>query len=219
MANGAFHTALSTKVTMWCGFHFPTCFHTMCMINFFNLIYYSAYFCYYLYISLYFLILFIGPTVLFQLTFTFIYDTFKKKNNFNKINKFQTDLTQTFNFKAIGFRWPLKHPAKVTKFSLKFPLSLSFFSIFLGGLIHVEEKEWKFFYIRVKNLKSCAWSSFLSIKKNSRHIHFFCCDTVKGAKWGPPRYKYLLRGCEIINYSQGEKKIKEIDLEKERKKE
>ena len=22
MANGAFHTALSTKVTMWCGFHF-----------------------------------------------------------------------------------------------------------------------------------------------------------------------------------------------------
>ena len=39
-----------------------------------------------------------------------------------------------------------------------------------------------------------------------------------GAKWGPPQYKYLLRGCEIINYSQGKKKIKEIDLEKKREK-
>ena len=44
------------------------------------------------------------------------------------------------------------------------------------------------------------------------------CDIVIGAKWGPPQYKYLLRGCEIINYSQGKKKIKEINLEKKREK-
>ena len=37
-----------------------------------------------------------------------------------------------------------------------------------------------------------------------------------GAKWGPPQYKYLLRGCEIINYYQGKKKIKELDLEKKK---
>ena len=35
------------------------------MINFVNLFYYLAYFCYYLWISLYFLILFIDPTILF----------------------------------------------------------------------------------------------------------------------------------------------------------
>ena len=39
-----------------------------------------------------------------------------------------------------------------------------------------------------------------------------------GAKWGPPQYKYILRGWEIINYSQG-KKIKGIDLGKKTKKE
>ena len=39
-----------------------------------------------------FLIQFIGSTVLFQLTFTFIYKTFSKKNfNFNKINRSRTD--------------------------------------------------------------------------------------------------------------------------------
>ena len=44
-----------------------------------NLFYYLTYFCYYLWISLHFLILFISLTVLFQLTFTFIYSTFSKK--------------------------------------------------------------------------------------------------------------------------------------------
>ena len=38
-----------------------------------------SYFCYYLWISLYFLILFISHTVLFQLFFTFIYGTFSNK--------------------------------------------------------------------------------------------------------------------------------------------
>ena len=38
-----------------------------------NLFYYSAYFCYYSWASLHFSILFIGPIVLFQLIFTFIY--------------------------------------------------------------------------------------------------------------------------------------------------
>ena len=49
------------------------------MINFANLFYYLIYFYYYLWVSLYFLVLFTSPTVLFQLTFTFIYSTFNKK--------------------------------------------------------------------------------------------------------------------------------------------
>ena len=48
-------------------------------IIFANLFYYSAYFCYYSWVSLHFLVLFIGPTILFQLTFTFIYNTYSKK--------------------------------------------------------------------------------------------------------------------------------------------
>ena len=49
------------------------------MINFVNLFYYSFYFYYYLWVLLHFLVLFIGSTILFQLTFTFIYNTFSKK--------------------------------------------------------------------------------------------------------------------------------------------
>ena len=48
-------------------------------IIFSNLFYYSAYFCYYSWVTLHFLVLFIDPTILFQLTFTFIYSTFNKK--------------------------------------------------------------------------------------------------------------------------------------------
>ena len=48
-------------------------------IIFSNLFYYSAYFCYYPWVTLHFLVLFIGPTILFQLIFTFIYSTFSKK--------------------------------------------------------------------------------------------------------------------------------------------
>ena len=48
-------------------------------IIFANLFYYSAYFCYYLWVLLQFLILFIGLIVLFRLTFTFIYSIFSKK--------------------------------------------------------------------------------------------------------------------------------------------
>ena len=40
-----------------------------------NLFYYSAYFYYYSWVSLYFLVIFMGPTILFQLIFTFIYST------------------------------------------------------------------------------------------------------------------------------------------------
>ena len=68
MANGAFHKALSTKVSMWWGFLFPASFHMAClfgMINFVYLFYYLTYFYYYSYVSLHFLILFIGCTVLF----------------------------------------------------------------------------------------------------------------------------------------------------------
>ena len=49
------------------------------MINFASFFYYSAYFCYYSWAPLYFLILFMGPIILFQLTFAFIYNTFNKK--------------------------------------------------------------------------------------------------------------------------------------------
>ena len=49
-------------------------------IIFANLFYYSAYFCYHLWVPLHFLTLFISLTVLFQLTFTFIFSTFSKKN-------------------------------------------------------------------------------------------------------------------------------------------
>ena len=41
--------------------------------------YYLAYFCYYSWVSLHFLVLFIVFTVLFQLTFSFIYSIFSKK--------------------------------------------------------------------------------------------------------------------------------------------
>ena len=44
-----------------------------------NLFYYLAYFCYYSWVPLQFFVLFINPTILFQLTFTFIYSTFSKK--------------------------------------------------------------------------------------------------------------------------------------------
>jgi len=39
----------------------------------------STYFCYYSWVLLHFLVLFMGPTILFQLIFTFIYSTFSKK--------------------------------------------------------------------------------------------------------------------------------------------
>ena len=49
-----------------------------------KLFHYSTYFCYYLYM-LHFLALFMKPTVLFQLTLTFIYSTFS--NNFSILTK------------------------------------------------------------------------------------------------------------------------------------
>ena len=48
-------------------------------IIFANLFYYLVYFFYYLWVLLHFLVLFINLTILFQLTFTFIYSTFNKK--------------------------------------------------------------------------------------------------------------------------------------------
>ena len=44
-----------------------------------KLFYYSAYFCYYSWDPLHFLVLFMGLTVLFQLNFTFIYSIFSNK--------------------------------------------------------------------------------------------------------------------------------------------
>jgi len=48
-------------------------------IIFTNELYYLVYFCYYSWVLLHFFVLFIDFTVLFQLTFTFIYSTFSKK--------------------------------------------------------------------------------------------------------------------------------------------
>ena len=48
-------------------------------IIFVNLFYYSAYFCYYSWSYYIFLLLFMGLIILFQLIFTFIYNTFSKK--------------------------------------------------------------------------------------------------------------------------------------------
>ena len=56
-------------------------------IIFASLFYYSAYFCYYSWTPLHFLVLFMNLTILFQLTFTFIYSTFSKKIfSFSKIS-------------------------------------------------------------------------------------------------------------------------------------
>ena len=69
--------------------------HSVCLAKkkIANLFYYLAYFWYYSWALLHFLILFMGPTVLFQLTFFFFYlQYFQQKNfNFSKINRFQTD--------------------------------------------------------------------------------------------------------------------------------
>ena len=55
--------------------------YSVCLakIIFANLFYYLAYFWYYSWVLLYFLVLFTGSIILFQLTFTFIYSTFNKK--------------------------------------------------------------------------------------------------------------------------------------------
>ena len=53
--------------------------------HFFFFFYYSAYFCYYSWVPLHFLVLFIGPIVLFQLPFNFIYSTFSKKFSISAI--------------------------------------------------------------------------------------------------------------------------------------
>ena len=66
------------------------CHLSVCLVSLFfvNLFSYSAYFCYYLWVSLHFLVLFINFIILFQLIFTFIYRTFSQKVfSFNKISK------------------------------------------------------------------------------------------------------------------------------------
>ena len=60
-------------------------------INKLNKFYYSAYFCYYSWAPLHFLLLFMGPIVLFQLTFTFIYSTSAKSFQFQQISGSQIE--------------------------------------------------------------------------------------------------------------------------------
>ena len=80
-------------------------------IIFANLFYYSAYFSYYSWVSLHFLVLFMSLIVLFQLIFTFIYSTFNKKVfNFSKINGFQIDPKCEFYlvFLSFFFQWVME---------------------------------------------------------------------------------------------------------------
>ena len=56
-----------------------------------------TYFCYYLWVTLHFLVLFMSLTILFQLTFTFIYSIF----SFSKISGFQTDPKYSIFLKPI----------------------------------------------------------------------------------------------------------------------
>ena len=56
-----------------------------------KLFYYSIYFCYYLWVLMYFLVVFMGYTILFQLTFTFIYSTFSNKFSVSEKSGIQTD--------------------------------------------------------------------------------------------------------------------------------
>ena len=57
----------------------------------FSLFYCSVYFCYYSWAPLHFLVLFMGLSLLFQLTFTFIYSTFSKKCSVMQNKRTQTD--------------------------------------------------------------------------------------------------------------------------------
>ena len=63
-------------------------------MKFANLFYYSIYFLYYSWVLLHFLVLFMDPTILFHITFTFIYSTFSKKFS---ISVKQVNLKQILN--------------------------------------------------------------------------------------------------------------------------
>ena len=76
-----YHLIVYGKSCGICKYHFEvwSLRVRLALIIFTNLFYYSAYFYYYSCVPLHFLILFMSHTVLFQLTFTFIYNTFSKK--------------------------------------------------------------------------------------------------------------------------------------------
>ena len=64
-----------------------------------SLFYYSAYFCYYSWALLHFLVLVMDPIVLFQLTFTFFLQYFQQKIfSFSKMSGSQTLLHLHFKF-------------------------------------------------------------------------------------------------------------------------
>ena len=66
-------------------------------MKFANLFYYLVYFCYYLWVPLHFLILFMDLIVLFQLTFYLYLQYFQQKIfSFNKISGSQTDLASVW---------------------------------------------------------------------------------------------------------------------------
>ena len=103
-----------------------------------QLIYYSVYFYYYIWDSQHFLILFICFTVLFQLTFTFIYNTFSKK--------ISIDLKQSHSIiTLIGISLPL----------YIFPLIVSsgWYAYLFFQLSSMENDRWATFSIifRLKN--------------------------------------------------------------------
>ena len=82
-----------------------TCF-SVCLakIIFANLFYYSAFFCYYSWAPLHFLILFMSLIILFQLTFTFIYSTFSKKFSLSA-KSFHFQQNKRIPNRPLGFVW------------------------------------------------------------------------------------------------------------------
>ena len=134
MANGAFHTALSTKVTMW---WFPVNFLTLTFIT-------SK-----------------------RRTQTFITS---KQSAFGDLHKSRTTVDNFTQLSTLIISNPTNSTEtkcqrndsylEISSPPLSLSLSLSF-SIFLGGLKHVKGEEWKFFYIRIKNLNTLfGWMNF-----------------------------------------------------------
>ena len=74
----------SSLFLLW--FWFVPFWVIVCLVKiiFANLFYYSSYFCYYSWVPLHFLKLFTSLTILFQLTFTFIYSIFSKSFQFQQ---------------------------------------------------------------------------------------------------------------------------------------
>ena len=82
---GLEHSLANVKLSLLCAFYTwvaPLSGHSVCIWHWLKkpaFFYYLTYFCNYSWVLLHFLVLFMSPTVLFQLPFSFIYSIFIKK--------------------------------------------------------------------------------------------------------------------------------------------